>query len=62
VVIQAIAKAKTVTRSNVLAEVKKTKWKGITKTITFNSAGDVSGSAIFVSKIEGANLVQLGLE
>jgi branched-chain amino acid transport system substrate-binding protein len=62
VLIQAISKAKTVTRSNVLAEVKKTDWVGITKTIKFDAAGDVAGSAIFVSKVEGANLVQLGLE
>jgi branched-chain amino acid transport system substrate-binding protein len=62
VIITAMTKVKSITRSNVLAQIKKTNYKGITKTIKFNSAGDVAGSAIFVSKVEGANLVQLGLE
>jgi branched-chain amino acid transport system substrate-binding protein len=62
VIIQAIAKSKTVTRTNVLAQVKKTNYVGITKTIKFNSAGDVAGTAIFVSKVENGKLVQLGLE
>jgi branched-chain amino acid transport system substrate-binding protein len=62
VIIQAISKSKTVTRPNVLAQVKKTNYVGITKTIKFNSAGDVAGTAIFVSKVENGKLVQLGLE
>jgi hypothetical protein len=45
-----------------LAEVAKLTWKGITKTITFNKAGDVAGKFIFVSKDENGTLVQLGLE
>ncbi|HEV2427019.1 MAG TPA: branched-chain amino acid ABC transporter substrate-binding protein [Acidimicrobiales bacterium] len=53
---------KALTRSNVLAQIKKTTWKGITKVIKFNSAGDVSGSAIFVNKVESGKIVQLGLE
>jgi branched-chain amino acid transport system substrate-binding protein len=62
VIINAMAHAKKITRANVLAEVAKLTWKGITKTITFNKAGDVAGKFIFVSKDENGTLVQLGLE
>ena len=60
---------KTVTRGNILAAVKKVDFKGITKTIKFNAAGDVAGNAIFVNQIKGSGssasgyqIVQLGLE
>src|SRR5579863_4278723 len=53
---------KKMTRANVLAQIKKITFKGITKVIKFNSAGDISGSAIFVNKVEGGKIVQLGLE
>ena len=52
----------TMTRAKLLAQVAKTNYKGITKTIKFNSAGDVAGSAIFVNKVENGTIVQLGLE
>jgi hypothetical protein len=52
----------TMTRSKVLAQVAKITYKGITKTIKFNAAGDVQGTAIFVNKVEGSKIVQLGLE
>lgn len=50
------------TRAKVLAQVKKITYKGITKLIKFNAAGDVQGNAIFVNKVEGSKIVQLGLE
>ncbi|HVB71574.1 MAG TPA: branched-chain amino acid ABC transporter substrate-binding protein [Acidimicrobiales bacterium] len=53
---------KKMTRANVLAQIKKITFKGITKVIKFNSAGDISGSAIFVNKVESGKIVQLGLE
>jgi branched-chain amino acid transport system substrate-binding protein len=63
VIITAMTKVKgTMTRAKLLTQVAKTKYKGITKTITFNKAGDVAGSAIFVNKVENGVIVQLGLE
>jgi branched-chain amino acid transport system substrate-binding protein len=53
---------KKITRSNILTQVRKISYKGITKTIKFNGAGDVAGNAIFVSKVESGKIVQLGLE
>jgi|ERR1700722_2628378 len=50
------------TRSKVLAQIKGITYKGITKVIKFNSAGDVKGTAIFVNKVESGKIVQLGLE
>ena len=52
----------TMTRAKLLTQVATTNYKGITKTITFNNAGDVAGSAIFVNKVENGKIVQLGLE
>ena len=42
--------------------MKATNYKGLTKTIQFNAAGDVKGNAIFVNKVENGQIVQLGLE
>ena len=62
-IMTAMAKVKgTMTRSKVLAQVKTITYKGITKTIKFNAAGDVKGTAIFVNKVEGGKIVQLGLQ
>ncbi|HEY5112120.1 MAG TPA: branched-chain amino acid ABC transporter substrate-binding protein [Acidimicrobiales bacterium] len=58
----AMSKLKVVTRSKLLAQIKKSDYKGITKTIKFDKNGDVSGSAIFVSKVENGTITQLGLE
>ena len=62
-IMTAMAKVKgTMTRSKVLAQIKGITYKGITKTIKFDAAGDVQGTAIFVNKVEGSKIVQLGLE
>jgi hypothetical protein len=52
----------TMTRPKLLAQIAKITYKGITKTIKFDKAGDVAGTAIFVNKVEGTKIVQLGLE
>jgi branched-chain amino acid transport system substrate-binding protein len=52
----------TMTRTKVLAQIKTITYKGITKTIQFDANGDVKGTAIFVNKVEGTKIVQLGLE
>jgi branched-chain amino acid transport system substrate-binding protein len=62
VILAAMSKLKVVTRTKLLAQIKKTNYKGITKTIKFTSSGDVSGTAIFVNKVESGAIVQLGLE
>ena len=63
VIMTAMSKVKgKMTRAKVLAEVKATNYKGLTKTIQFNAAGDVKGNAIFVNKVENGQIVQLGLE
>jgi branched-chain amino acid transport system substrate-binding protein len=60
---------KSVTRTAIIAGIAKVTYKGITKTIKFNKAGDVAGTAIFVNQIKGSGssasgykIVQLGLE
>jgi branched-chain amino acid transport system substrate-binding protein len=62
-VMNAMAKVKgPMTRSKVLAQIKAITYKGITKTIKFDANGDVKGTAIFVNKVAGGKIVQLGLE
>jgi branched-chain amino acid transport system substrate-binding protein len=62
-IMAAMAKVKgTMTRIKVLDQIRKITFKGITKTIHFDAAGDVQGTAIFVNKVEGNKIVQLGLE
>jgi len=60
---------KNVSRSAIIAGIKSVTYKGITKTIKFNAAGDVAGTAIFVNQVKGSGssasgykIVQLGLE
>ena len=57
------------TRANIVTGISKVTYKGITKTIKFNKAGDVAGTAIFVNQVKGSGsgasgykIVQLGLE
>ena len=62
-IMTAMTKVKgTMTRTKLLAQIAKITYKGITKTIKFDKAGDVAGTAIFVNKVEGSKIVQLGLE
>jgi branched-chain amino acid transport system substrate-binding protein len=50
-----------ITRAAVVAGLKTVNYPGITKTIQFTSTGDISGNAVYMYKVEGANLTQLGL-
>jgi branched-chain amino acid transport system substrate-binding protein len=62
-IMTAMTKVKgTMTRSKILAQIKGITYKGITKTIKFDKNGDVAGTAIFVNKVTGSKIVQLGLE
>jgi branched-chain amino acid transport system substrate-binding protein len=53
---------KKINRPNVVAELHKITFKGITKTIHFQSDGNIAGSAIYVTQVKNGKLVQLGLE
>jgi branched-chain amino acid transport system substrate-binding protein len=50
-----------VTRSKVVSGLKKITYVGLTKTVKFQSNGDISGTAVYMYKVRGANIVQLGL-
>jgi branched-chain amino acid transport system substrate-binding protein len=62
VIIAAMKALKKITRSNIVTELHKISYKGMTKTIKFQSDGNISGSAIFVNQVENGSIVQLGLE
>lgn len=51
----------TVTRAAVVRGLRSVNYPGITKTIQFTPTGDISGNAVYMYKVEGANLTQLGL-
>jgi branched-chain amino acid transport system substrate-binding protein len=50
------------TRENVVAELHKINFVGLTKTISFQPDGNIVGNAIYVNKVISGKLVQLGLE
>jgi branched-chain amino acid transport system substrate-binding protein len=49
------------TQSQVVDAYKKVHYEGLTKTISFNSSGEVSGSAVYMYKVENGKRVVLGL-
>lgn len=51
----------TITRANLLAALAPVNYTGITKQIQFTNTGDISGNAVYMYKVEGADLTQLGL-
>jgi len=51
-----------ITRHHVVSGLHTITYVGLTKTIHFKSDGNISGTAIYVNKIENGKLVQLGLE
>jgi branched-chain amino acid transport system substrate-binding protein len=53
---------KKISRSNIVSELHKISYKGMTKLVKFQSDGNIAGSAIFVNKVESGKIVQLGLE
>ncbi len=61
-IIAAMKSLKKITRANVVTALHKLSYKGMTKTIKFQSDGNIAGSAIFVNKVENGKIVQLGLE
>jgi branched-chain amino acid transport system substrate-binding protein len=69
-IIAAMVQSPKINRANVLARIHKITFNGLTKLIKFDSNGDVSGSAIYVSKVVVQNstsgfstfIQQIGLE
>lgn len=51
----------TITRAGIVHAIASVDYPGITKEIKFTSAGDIAGQAVYMYKVEGANLTQLGL-
>lgn len=50
-----------VTRAAVVSGLHHVDYTGITKTVKFQSDGNISGTAVYAYKVESGNLVQLGL-
>lgn len=61
-IIAALKKLKKITRANLVTQLHKTVFKGITKTIRFQKDGNIAGSAIYVSVVKNGKIVQKGLE
>ena len=53
---------KAITRANLVTQLHKITFKGITKVVKFQKNGNIAGSAIYVNKVENGKIVQLGLE
>jgi branched-chain amino acid transport system substrate-binding protein len=49
-----------VTRAKVVSGLHSVSYKGLTKTVAFQSDGNISGTSVYVYKVEGAHFVQLG--
>ena len=57
-----VKKMKKVTRAGLVTALHSISYKGITKTVKFQSDGNISGNAIYVNEVKAGKLVQLGLE
>lgn len=53
---------KPLTRSNIVAQLHKITYNGLTKKIHFLADGNIAGNAIYVNQVKGGKIVQLGLE
>ena len=49
-----------VTRAKVVSGLHSISYKGLTKTVAFQSNGNISGTSVYIYKAEGAHFVQLG--
>jgi branched-chain amino acid transport system substrate-binding protein len=61
-IIAAMKKMKKITRAGLVTALHSISYKGITKTVKFQSDGNISGNAIYVNEVKSGKLVQLGLE
>jgi branched-chain amino acid transport system substrate-binding protein len=51
---------KNMTRAGVVSGLHGVSYQGLTKTVKFQPDGDIAGNAVYIYKVEGSNLVQLG--
>lgn len=49
-----------VTRAAVVSGLRKVNYQGLTKTVSFQSNGNISGTAVYIYQAQGAHFVQLG--
>jgi len=61
-IINAMKSLKKITRSGIVSALHKLSYKGMTKTVKFQSNGNIAGSAIFVNQVQSGKINQLGLE
>ena len=52
---------KSITRINVVNGLHKIVYHGLTKTVSFESDGNINGDFIYVNQVQNGQLVQLGL-
>ncbi len=53
---------KAITRANVVTALHAVVWVGLTKTIRFQANGNISGTTVYVNRVQGTKIVQLGVE
>jgi len=53
---------KGLTRANIVTALHAVKYVGLTKTIQFFANGNIAGTAVYVNRVQGGKIVQLGLE
>jgi branched-chain amino acid transport system substrate-binding protein len=63
-IIKAMSQLTSISRGGIVAKLKSSgfSFKGITKTIKFQSNGNIAGSAIYVNQVVNGVIKQLGLE
>ena len=49
-----------VTRSGIVSGLHSVNYQGLTKTVAFQSNGNISGTAVYIYQVQGAHFVQLG--
>ena len=51
-----------ITRTNVVNALHSVVWVGLTKTVRFQANGNIAGSTVYVSRVQGGKIIQLGVE
>ena len=61
-IINAMKSLKKVTRAGIVAALHKITYKGMTRTVKFQTDGNLAGSAIYDNQVQSGKIVQFGLE
>ncbi len=51
-----------ITRRNVVVALHSVKWVGLTKTVQFLKNGNNAGTTVYINRVQGGKIVQLGVE